>query len=75
MFKKLLAKLKGRSRETGGVRLGDPGMATHSFIRVDGEGRSHEHLVGRTAYGRGHEPEGGHKPDTVIVTDGQKRLI
>ena len=32
MFKMLPAKLKGRSQETGAVRLGDPGMATHSFV-------------------------------------------
>lgn len=69
MFKKLWAKLTGRSRDNGAVYLGDPGKATHSIIRVDGEGYCHDHLVGRTAYGKGHDPEDGHKPDTVIVTE------
>lgn len=72
-MKKLLTKLKGRSRDTGTVCLGDPGLATHSIIREDGEGQRHEHLIGRTAYGKGHEPYGGHKTDTVIVTDDHKR--
>lgn len=72
MLKRLLTKLRGRSRDTGALTLGGPGMATHSIIRVDGEGHPHELLVGRTAYGKGHTPVGGHKTDTVIVVDDPK---
>lgn len=74
MLKKVLSMLTRRSKETPVYRIGDPGMATHSIIRIDGDGHRHEHRVGLTGYGSGYEPAGGHKPDTVIVTDDQKRL-
>jgi|2_EtaG_2_1085320.scaffolds.fasta_scaffold01623_10 hypothetical protein len=48
MFKKLLSMLARRSKDTPVFRLGDPGMATHSIIKVDEHGNSHEHLLGRT---------------------------
>lgn len=73
MLKKLLAKLTRRSNVAGELHLFDP-KATLSVMRIDGEGRILETRIGTTAYGKGHEPAGGHKPDTVIVTDDHKRL-
>ncbi len=73
MLKKLHSMLKRRSKEPPVYRIGDPGMATHTIIRIDGDGRCHEHRVGHTGYGSGYKPAGGHKPSTVIVTDDQKR--
>lgn len=75
MLKKLLAKLTKRSSVAGELHLFDP-KATHSVIRIDGQGRVHETRVGTTAYGKGNEPAGGHKPDTVILTeaDANKRI-
>ena len=69
MLKKLLTVLTGRSKDTPVFRLGDAGKATHSIIRIDERGHTHEHLVGRTGYGKCHEPIGGHKPDTVILSN------
>lgn len=46
--------------------LGDPSRVAISHITINKDGSKEELLVGTVHYGKGCEPEGGHKPITII---------
>lgn len=73
MFKKLLSMQARRLNNSHVVYVGDREMATHLIMHVDSEGCRHEHRIGQTAYGKGHFPAGGHKPDVVFEVDKRER--
>ena len=56
----LRKKEQKRGKESGGAAI--------EYTKINEDGSTHTHLIGSTAYGKGHVPPGGHKPARVVET-------
>lgn len=61
--RRLVWKLRGCASTKANFGSSGP---TIKHITIGQDGHTHTFLIGRTSYGKGHAPKGGHKPITII---------
>ena len=69
----LLSHMKSRSRFTTFFLSNNRSKVAISHITINKDGSKEELLVGTVNYGKGCEPEGGHKPIYILGTTGVMR--
>lgn len=60
-------------KPTPAIVLGDRSRVAISHITINKDGSKEDLLVGTVNYGKGCEPEGGHKPIYILGTTGVMR--
>lgn len=63
IYQRIIQWLHGSKPSSTGAKNGGPAV---EYVTIDKNGHTHTHVIGRTAYGKGHAPENGHKPNTII---------
>nr|WP_321301723.1 hypothetical protein [Alcaligenes faecalis] len=53
-----MSAVKKREEQGGGPAV--------EYTKINEDGSTHTHLIGKTAYGKGHAPAAGHKPMRVV---------
>ena len=64
VLQKIAEKSRHARGQSNGVRTNGGPAIEH--ITIGEDGHRHVFAFGRTAYGKGHVPEGGHKPITIV---------
>lgn len=68
----LIARIKqfsapGKPAMSAQLQRTTPAAAASEYIVIAKDGGTHTFVAGTTAYAKGHEPRGGHRPATIIV--------
>ncbi|QHS38427.1 hypothetical protein GWQ43_19870 (plasmid) [Alcaligenes faecalis] len=56
-----MSAVKKREEQGGGPAV--------EYTKINEDGSTDTHLIGKTAYGKGHVQAGGHKPERIVETD------